>query len=424
MEFFNQESRNYFKNIKNRIEDEISSMSDIEINSCDFEEWKKYMYSRYSVDAIVLFEENVERDLAEQKVKRHNTFYHMDSHEQEYYTVDGYCITFKIYYGGSPDLFRLQPSTYIMKTFRPASFSEPKGDKCGYFSIELTYSKNELENKDDVQAYIKSAFDSNLKDYRRMIEYVNNDATFFNSSILTFVESLLIARKEKASVFASLSKKLEIPLKLSVDAPNIQPIPLKRVSHKPPKKPTTKPQPADYSISDDDYRNINNIIYMNGTSMEHTARTYFRNNEEELRDHLIATLNTHYENVTGETFRKIGKTDILIEFENRAAFVGECKIWHGVKKFEEAVQQLLNYSTWKDTKCSIVIFNKNIKNFQKIINTTEQWLNDNTKSYQKVKNNIWDCTLYREDMEVDIKINISIFDLYVDKSQFKDSRNI
>ena len=68
---------------------------------------------------------------------------------------------------------------------------------------------------------------------------------------------------------------------------------------------------------------------MNGTAMEKTAKTYFRNNEEELRDHLLATLNTHYDNTTGETFRKIGKTDILIEFENKAAFIGECKIWYG-----------------------------------------------------------------------------------------------
>lgn len=68
---------------------------------------------------------------------------------------------------------------------------------------------------------------------------------------------------------------------------------------------------------------------MCGTSMEKTARTYYNNQEEELRDILLAALNTHYESATGETFRKIGKTDIQIEFENKAAFIGECKIWGG-----------------------------------------------------------------------------------------------
>ena len=423
MEFFSgRESRNYFETIKDRVKDEINSMSDAEINSCNFEEWKEYAYSKYSITPITLFEEDIDQSLKEQKVKRYNSFHRIDPYDPEYYFVDGYCISFMVYYDGNPDLLKLRPSSYLMKRFIPANFSEPKGDKCGHFTIELTYSKNEIESKDNVQEYIKNAFENNLKDYKHMIEYVNNDATTFNSSILTFVESLLNARKEKASAFASLSKKLEIPMKLSENSPNIRPVPLTRISHTPPKKPTQKPLPTEYSISDDDYENINNIIYMNGTSMEHTARTYFHNNEEELRDHLIATLNTHYENVTGETFRKIGKTDILIEFENKAAFVGECKIWYGIKQFEEAIQQLLNYSTWKDTKCSIVIFNKNVMNFQKILSATEQWLNDNIKSQKKVENNMWNCVLYRKDMEIDVRVNISIFDLYVDKGQFKDSR--
>ncbi|MFR3882620.1 MAG: hypothetical protein ACLTX6_10210 [Lachnospiraceae bacterium] len=78
------------------------------------------------------------------------------------------------------------------------------------------------------------------------------------------------------------------------------------------------------------------------------------------RDHLLATLNTHYELATGETFRKIGKTDIHIEFENKAAFIGECKIWHGERLFQGAIQQVINYSTWRDMKVSVIIFNKKI----------------------------------------------------------------
>lgn len=35
----------------------------------------------------------------------------------------------------------------------------------------------------------------------------------------------------------------------------------------------------------------------------------------------------------GETFNKSGKTDILISEESRSAFIAECKIWRGQKKF-------------------------------------------------------------------------------------------
>lgn len=162
---------------------------------------------------------------------------------------------------------------------------------------------------------------------------------------------------------------------------------------------------------------------MNGTAMEKTARTYYLNDEEELRDHLLATLNTHYENATGETFRKIGKTYINIEFDNKAAFIGECKIWQGEKYFENAVQQILNYSTWKDVKISVIVFNKDNQSFQGIINIIDKWVNDNTVSNKRIKLNVWDCELYRLDMDNKIKPNILIFDLYVDKTQFKASKN-
>lgn len=161
---------------------------------------------------------------------------------------------------------------------------------------------------------------------------------------------------------------------------------------------------------------------MSGTTMEKTARTYYHNNEEELRDHLLATLNTHYDNATGETFRKIGKTDIHIEFENKAAFIGECKIWRGEKNFDDAVQQLMNYSTWKDNKVSVVVFNKENQSFQGIVDKIDLWVKENTKRSNKKKMNMWVCEYYRSDMNSLVKLNILAFDLYVDKNQFKDTR--
>ena len=36
--------------------------------------------------------------------------------------------------------------------------------------------------------------------------------------------------------------------------------------------------------------------------------------------------------------------------------------------------------------------------------------------------NVWQCKFYRSDMQVEIDLNIAVFDLYVDESQFKDIR--
>ena len=149
--------------------------------------------------------------------------------------------------------------------------------------------------------------------------------------------------------------------------------------------------------------------------MENTARTHVKNDEEELRDFLLATLNTHYQNVSGETFRKTGKTDIKIEFDNKAAFIGECKIWHGTKAFEQAIQQVLNYSTWRDTKVSIIVFNKENQSFNGVLEKIDLWVKENVKSFEHTIANVWDCRYYRQDTNVEIRLNILAFDMHVEQ---------
>ena len=148
--------------------------------------------------------------------------------------------------------------------------------------------------------------------------------------------------------------------------------------------------------------------------MEATAKTFAKNDEEELRDFIIATLGTHYENaVTGETFRKIGKTDIRVIFENKAAFIGECKIWHGIKKFSEAVDQLFGYSTWRDSKLALIVFNKENKDFASIRKRVEQWIKENTKSHKERNGSMWECTVHRADTNTDISVAILLYDITV-----------
>ena len=62
---------------------------------------------------------------------------------------------------------------------------------------------------------------------------------------------------------------------------------------------------------------------------------------------------------TGETFNCHGKTDILIRVKGKNIFIAECKIWRGEKGFLETIDQLLGYTSWRDTKTAILIFNKN-----------------------------------------------------------------
>lgn len=422
-EFFcGADTRNYFASSYNNLKNEVEQMSDAEIVSCDFQEWSTYLADKYAITPVTLFETNIGRTLTETKVKKSNPF-RGHPYEPDYFEVDGVRVTFKIPFDGNPDLFELQPSSRILTRFATEHFLEPHGEECGSFTLDFEYTKQELQDKGETMAdSVQKQFDHEFSNYKTMVGYVNAEVSSFNNGLATSALRLLEERKKKADSFSAISAALQIPLTTSKNAPNTKPIPLKRIVRQPSVKPTIPPAPTEPYISDGDYENINNIISMCGTTMEKTARTYYANTEEELRDHLLAALNTHYEAATGETFRKIGKTDIHIEFENKAAFIGECKIWHGERMFQDAIQQVINYSTWRDLKVSVIIFNKENKSFQPILSKIKSWADTNAVSYTQPQANIWKCKYHRQDMNVDIQLTILAFDLYVDKAQFKDPR--
>lgn len=101
--------------------------------------------------------------------------------------------------------------------------------------------------------------------------------------------------------------------------------------------------------------------------MERSPSAFKDLGEEALRFQFLVPLNGHYEGAaSGEAFNYEGKTDILIRVDGRNIFIAECKIWVGSKKLTETVDQLLRYSSWRDTKTAIIIFNRN-KNFTKVL---------------------------------------------------------
>ncbi|MXP74588.1 hypothetical protein GN277_04100 [Lachnospiraceae bacterium WCA-9-b2] len=151
--------------------------------------------------------------------------------------------------------------------------------------------------------------------------------------------------------------------------------------------------------------------------MEKTARTFSKLLEEELRDIILSNLNTHYQGTaSGETFNKIGKTDIYIPFDNKAAYVAECKIWHGSKKFVEAIDQLCSYTTWRETKTSLIIFNKENKDFESLLDSIDQALNasDRCKNIIRLEHNQWQGIFSKEsDSKDTLTINVMVYDLYI-----------
>lgn len=416
MELFSKdEIRTYVESKQNDLEREIRGFSDQQICTCDLEEWADYFQSKYCIDPIVLYEDSIKQELSETQIKQYNTWHNYDSYEPEYFFVEGYQITFKIPFDGDENLLYLRPQTFIMSRFPVDSVAAPKGDSLGTIVISMEKTKRDLiAHIDDMNTYVAKQFEGLFNSYRKMIEYANTGIQTYNTGLRQSALKLLEKRKEKANDFAAISRAMSIPMKISKDSPIVDPIPLKRVKREPVNRPTFHSPDPEYCISDKDYENILNIIHSACASMEVTASTFIKNDEEELRDFIIATLGTHYENaVTGETFRKIGKTDIQVIFENKAAFIGECKIWHGIKKFGDAIEQLFGYSTWKDSKTALIVFNKKNKDFSAIRTAIEDWIGENTKQHKVRNGNMWECILYRSDTNSDVKLTIALYDITI-----------
>jgi len=131
-----------------------------------------------------------------------------------------------------------------------------------------------------------------------------------------------------------------------------------------------KPEPT---LDQETYQEILEIIHNMGKEFETLPGTYFNKGEEELRDHFLLYLAPRFRNegsVTGETFSKVGKTDIVYRYENTNVFVAECKFWKGQAEYLKTINQLLSYLTWRDSKAAIIIFVKN-KEISSVLDTVK-----------------------------------------------------
>lgn len=128
-------------------------------------------------------------------------------------------------------------------------------------------------------------------------------------------------------------------------------------------RPAVKPEPT---LDQGQYETILSLISGAGRSIEQSSSRTRALDEEALRDMLLVPLNAHFGNATGEAFNCNGKTDILIRHEGANLFAAECKIWGGDKHLQDAIDQLLSYLHWRDTKAALVVFNRN-KDFSSVL---------------------------------------------------------
>lgn len=402
------------------IKKEIDRLSNEVICSTDLDELEEYYVAKHQIEEIDLLKDNITKELSETKVKSYNHFYRggYRDFEPEYYMIDGYRVTFTIPFDGDKNLLDLRPSSFYMQSFPVDRVVAPTENDYGKIIYSLEFPKKELQDKENSNDFVQKKFDQEMKTYFSTIDTINQEVKKYNATLPKTIKQYINQRLQKANDYLQMRERLELPLKLKENAPNTKPILLKKTKKK--KEvvfPNRKAPEKEYEISNADYENIKNIILLACTSMEKSARTFTKLLEEELRDVILSNLNTHYQGTaSGETFNKVGKTDIYIPFENKAAYIAECKVWHGNKKFLEAIDQLCGYTTWRDTKTSLVIFNKDNKDFGSLLDSVNRALraSERCKEIVQVGHNQWQGIFTKEaDSKDTLTINVTVYDLYV-----------
>jgi len=364
MELFRgRELSEEFENRKSNIKQEIMRLSDDDVMSGQDDKIINNIYEKYNIVPIDIEAEVKEnQDLQRVQIQQANPF--PGVYMQDYNLIDGVKLTSTFPFTGDNLIFTSRASTFSISPLPNVSIYP------GYITLSAEETLN-IMNKPENTDLLFKRINHDIECLKRFVGYGNRDVMEFNFSIRQEAKTLLDNRKDKISKFYNISKMLNIPIVKS-NPKVIEEIKIVRTI-----VPIVKRESnvnTDYSITDDIYSDILRMVKHQGSSFEGTPKSIASLNEENLRDLILSSLNAVFlGQAHGECFRKNGKTDISIEYDNRAAFVAECKFWGGAKILISALNQLLSYTTWRDNKLCLILFSKN-KGFFKIIREIKQVL--------------------------------------------------
>jgi hypothetical protein len=380
------------------------------------EDLVEYVLDKLSVEPLMLQEEHMETTEGESKVdvSRDSSRYFSGDRTGPFY-VAAHSIEISIPYSGDFNLWKLKPSSW--KSVFPIGDVLPRrGNQPGI--LHLVFSRP-VDNLDEER--LGNDIKRDLDLIKFYVESSSSEVVGHNSAMEQHIRKAITSRKERIQKTEGIASRLGLPLKRDTNAPNVQAIKAPRKLVRPLPAASKGSYEPEYEIDDQTYEHILAVIRHEIATFEATPSTYQGLGEEYLRNILLAHLNGHYEgDATGETFRKNGKTDIKIEADNRAAFVAECKLWSGSAALLSAVDQLLGYLTWRDCKSSIIVFNKEAKNFTSILGKIPEALKEHQKFKRVISesaNGEWRyCFQSANDELREVILHIFIADLYVTKN--------
>lgn len=342
---------------RQREEKLYQQVNDIERNQLltpSVDDWCDYFEQLFKIEPLQLRKDEIQVDQGEINVDVSQDQARVIFDRTQPFYIRGTRIEFLVPFNGNQELFNYRPSSHTL--------SPPFGTVNDGVLI-LTYTRTDH----DAEA-VKAAFDKDVSEIEKYLQWIAQDIKPFNDSLRAKIRQRVEARRDKLLRDHGLVSALGFPLRRRQAATETYVVPSVRRKTTLPSPPTATnefvPEPT---LETREYEHILSVVSNMVSVMERSPKAFRGMEEEDLRQHFLVQLNGHYEGqATGETFNFDGKTDILIRVDGKNVFIAECMFWRGPESLRKKVDQLLGYTSWRDTKVAILIFNRE-KNFSAVV---------------------------------------------------------
>ena len=344
--FRNADLRDVLAGQEQKMADEIGSLSEERVLNTSPDELCVYFVEKYRVEPLVIDESGIQFDYGDAQIDVSRRIEYAVFDRSGPTHVTGTRITFFVPFSGDPELFKCRPSTFSLNLLQGVV----RGNE-----LVFVYERTTQEAPN-----IRSEFDQELQSVQQYLSRISDQVEQFNSTIRPKASQKIGARREKLLQDRGIIEGLGFPLRRRSRVPTTYASPeVKRriVPQLPPASTTPyRPEPT---LAMDEYEHILSVISNMVMVMERSPSAFRSMGEEDLRQHFLVQLNGQYEGqATGETFNHGGKTDILVRAEGKNIFIAECKFWTGPAGLSKALDQLLDYASWRDTKTALLVFNR------------------------------------------------------------------
>lgn len=301
----------------------------------------------------------------------------MTNRWNETYEQKVFEISVVIPFKGNKNLFYCSPSrSTVVYLDKNASIGSDS------ISVKITLEKLEPEK---YQAELNTV----LGTLKCNLPIIHSEISPWNNGLENLVESSLQSRKGVVSQKFDFMEKIGLKVNPASGEHLIPPTVTKKVIPIPVSDTTSGvKREAIPVLQDQVYKDIKEVLYNSGRSIERKPSLYLGKYEEDLRDVFLLFLESRYEAASGvgEAFNKKGKTDILLKYAKDGSnlFVAECKFWKGQKSFLLAINQLLGYLTHRDSKTALMMF-VDQKEFMEVVETVKESIKDHPHFYRYVK---------------------------------------